>query len=90
MGVRINMENKIEAIDNRLKLVEDAVEEIIKKVDDLIENNTRVHHVDLHEDLKETLDDNPMHFTKGTEVKPDETPEKPKAKKRVKAKAESA
>ena len=84
MGVRINMENKIDAIDNRLKLVEDAVEEIIKKVDDLIENNTRVHHVDLHEDLKETLDDNPMHFTKQPEVN-----EKPKAKKKSKAKAES-
>jgi len=54
MGVRIDMENKIELLDRRLKLVEGAVEDIIKKVDDLTENNTRVHHVDLHDDVKES------------------------------------
>ena len=77
MGVRINMENKLDAIDSRLKLVEDALQELVQ---------TKVHHVDLHESTKDILDDNPMTFTK----EPDETFEKPKAKKKVKAKAESA
>ena len=38
MGIRINMEKRIDDIDHRLKLVEDAMEELIQ---------TRVHHVDL-------------------------------------------
>jgi|TARA_Y100000034_G_C6669745_1_gene293942 hypothetical protein len=38
MGRAINVDNKLEAIEHRLKLVEDALEEMIQ---------TRVHHVDL-------------------------------------------
>ena len=75
MGVRINMENKLDAIDSRLKLVEDALQELVQ---------TKVHHVDLHESTKDILDDNPMTFTKEPDVN-----EKPKAKKKAKAKAES-
>ena len=38
MGARINMENRQDDIERRLKLVEDALEEMIQ---------TKVHHVDL-------------------------------------------
>ena len=38
MGRAINVDNKIDALDRRLKLVEDALEETIQ---------TRVHHIDL-------------------------------------------
>ena len=38
MGARINLENKQDDLERRLKLVEDAMEELIQ---------TRVHHVDL-------------------------------------------
>ena len=43
MGRAIDMENKIDSLENRLRLVEDALEEIIQ---------TRVHHVDLTDDIK--------------------------------------
>jgi hypothetical protein len=46
MGRAISMENSIENLDRRLKLVEDALEELVQ---------TRVHHVDLHEDIKEVV-----------------------------------
>ena len=40
MGRAIDMENKLDVLETRLKLVEDALEEMIQ---------TRVHHVDLDE-----------------------------------------
>ena len=40
MGRAIDMENKLDALDRRLKLVEGALEE-------LVQNGTRVQHVDL-------------------------------------------
>ena len=40
MGRAINTDNKIDSIERRLKLVEDALEEMV---------HTRVHHVDLHD-----------------------------------------
>tara|TARA_Y100000310_G_C20102245_1_gene543277 strand:- start:125 stop:370 length:246 start_codon:yes stop_codon:yes gene_type:complete len=43
MGRAIDMENKLDALEVRLKLVEDALEEMIQ---------TRVHHVDLHNELE--------------------------------------
>ena len=46
MGRAIDMGNKLDAIDRRLKLVEDALEEFVQ---------TRVHHVDLHESTREVL-----------------------------------
>ena len=41
MGRAIAMENTLEALDRRLKLVEDALEELVQN------NSTRVHHIDL-------------------------------------------
>ena len=35
------MENKVDKLERRLKLVEDALEELVQ---------TRVHHIDLHEE----------------------------------------
>ena len=40
MGRAIDMENRQDALENRLKLVEDALEELLEK-------GTTVHHVDL-------------------------------------------
>ena len=41
MGRAIEMENKVDKLERRLKLVEDALEELVQ---------TRVHHIDLHEE----------------------------------------
>ena len=57
MGRAIDMENSLDAIDRRLKLVEDALEELVQ---------TKIHHVDLHEDTKNVV-------AKGVEVGEDET-----------------
>jgi len=58
MGAKIEMVKKQDDLDNRLKLVEDALEELIGKVDDFLENNTSVHHVDPHEEeLEEELEE---------------------------------
>ena len=60
MGRAIDMENKIDALAARLKLVEDALAELVQ---------TRVHHVDLHKEL-----DNHERSIRaeGVEVEPDE------------------
>ena len=42
MGRAIDNENRMDVLESRLKLVEDALEEVVQ---------TRVHHVDLHSDL---------------------------------------
>ena len=52
MGRAIDMEKKQDALEARLKLVEDALEE-------LIQNNSMVHHVDLVEDVKPVLEEKP-------------------------------
>ncbi len=43
MGRAIDMEKRQDDFDRRLKLVEDALEELV---------HTRVHHIDLHEETK--------------------------------------
>jgi hypothetical protein len=45
MGRAIDQDNRLDNLDRRLKLVEDALEELVQ---------TRVHHVDLVEDVKES------------------------------------
>tara|TARA_R100001480_G_scaffold77018_1_gene87087 strand:+ start:27 stop:239 length:213 start_codon:yes stop_codon:yes gene_type:complete len=58
MGAKIEMVKKQDDLDNRLKLVEGALEELIEKVDNLLQNNTSIHHVDLHEEeLEEELEE---------------------------------
>jgi len=70
MGRAIDMENNLQRLEARLKLVEDALEEMIQ---------TRVHHVDLVEDVK------PL----GVEVAPDEEFRAPVTVKRKRKKAEA-
>jgi len=41
MGRAINQDNRLDNLERRLKLVEDALEEMVQ---------TRVHHVDLHDE----------------------------------------
>ena len=58
MGAKIEMVKRQDDLDNRLNLVEGALEELIEKVEELLQNNTRVHHVDLHEEeLEETVEE---------------------------------
>ena len=50
MGRAIDMENRIDTFEHRLKLVEDALEELLEKgtaLEELLEKGTKVHHVDL-------------------------------------------
>ena len=65
MGRAIDMENKLELLEARLKLVEDALEEMIQ---------TRVHHVDIHDELDKHEERIREENTtiKGTKIKPDE------------------
>ena len=74
MGRAIDMENMLSALDRRLKLVEDALEE-------LAQNGTRIHHVDLMSERNVRAE--------GIEVTPDEEFTAPVAttKKRRRAKA---
>ena len=69
MGRAIDMENSIHALENRVKLVEDALEEMIQ---------TRVHHVDLTEDLN----DERNVVAEGVELKPDEVYTAPVGKRK--------
>ena len=82
MGRAIDMENKLETLDRRLKLVEDALEELVQ---------TRVHHVDLHDALDKHESDIRNTVAEGVEVKPDEefTPPAGKRKKTKPRKVES-
>jgi glutamyl-tRNA reductase len=50
MGRAIQMENRQDQFDRRLKLVEEALEE-------LLQNGKRVHHVDLVEDVDVKIED---------------------------------
>ena len=85
MGRAIDMENKIDALDRRLKLVEDALEEVVQ---------TRVHHVDLHSDLDKhrNLDKHESDLrnavVEGVDVEPEEefTPPAGTRKKRTRKK----
>ena len=75
MGRAIDMENNLQALEMRLKLVEDALEELVQ---------TRVHHVDLVEDVIDTTTTR----VAGTTVEPDEefTPPSGKRKKTTRTK----
>ena len=63
MGRAINMENRIEDLTRRLKLVEDALEEMIQ---------TRVHHVDIHDELDKHESDMRNTIAEGIEIEADE------------------
>ena len=56
MGRAIDMENRIDTLEHKLKLVEDALEELLEK-------GTKVHHVDLTDERNLKAE--------GVEVKPD-------------------
>ena len=63
MGRAIDQDNRLDDHERRLKLVEDALEELVQ---------TRVHHVDLHDDLDKHEEDIRNVKAEGVEVKPDE------------------
>jgi hypothetical protein len=63
MGRAIDTENKLDALEIRLKLVEDALEEMIQ---------TRVHHVDIHDELDKHESDMRNTIAEGIEIEADE------------------
>ena len=67
MGRAITMENRQDELDRRLRLVEDALEE-------LVQNGTRVHHVDLHEDTRNVVAEGKENSTNKRTIK--RTPKK--------------
>ena len=75
MGRAITMENRQDDLDRRLKLVEDALEEMIQ---------TKVHHVDFHNDTKNPVTE--VVVAKGVELKPDEEFTPPVGKRKKKSK----
>ncbi|MAG26281.1 hypothetical protein CMI47_12080 [Candidatus Pacearchaeota archaeon] len=76
MGRAIDMENSINSLESRVKLIEDALEEIIQ---------TRMHHIDLTENNTKNI------ATEGVEVKPDKkfTPTTGRSKKTTRKKTEA-
>ena len=74
MGRAIDMENSLHALENRVKLVEDALEEMIQ---------TRVHHVDLTEEVTSET----TQTIKGTTLEPDEEYTAPVGKRKSTPKA---
>tara|TARA_R100001530_G_scaffold72687_1_gene51301 strand:- start:204 stop:455 length:252 start_codon:yes stop_codon:yes gene_type:complete len=61
MGRAIDMENTLDALGARLKLIEDALEEMIQ---------TRVHHVDLHDEIDKH--EERIREENAVEIEPDE------------------
>ena len=53
MGHAISMENRQDELDRRLKLVEDALEELVQN------NSTRVHHIDLTAEVTDETETTP-------------------------------
>ena len=77
MGRAIDMENSLHALENRVKLVEDALEEMIQ---------TRVHHVDLTEEVTSET----TQTIKGTTLEPDEEYTAPVGKRKKTTKSKTA
>ena len=75
MGRAIDQDNRLDDHERRIKLMEDALEEMIQ---------TRVHHIDLTEDLNDERDV----VAEGVTIEPDEefTPPVGKRKKTKKTK----
>ena len=88
MGRAINMENSLQKLEARVKLVEDALEELLQFNEGLTgvisdEKVTRVHHVDLIEDVKPAI----SLSSDGVEVAPDEEFRAPVVVKKKRKKA---
>tara|TARA_Y100000310_G_C20547170_1_gene746162 strand:+ start:507 stop:926 length:420 start_codon:yes stop_codon:yes gene_type:complete len=81
MGRAIDMENKLGALETRVKLVEDALTEMIQ---------TRVHHVDLHDEMDRHEEAIRKENTKGVEVEPDEEFLPPAGKRKKTTKTKTA
>ena len=79
MGRAIDQDNRLEDHERRLKLVEDALEELVQ---------TRVHHIDLHDELDKHERDIRNIRAEGVTLEPDEefTPPIGKRKKTTRKK----
>ena len=74
MGRAIDQDNRLDDHERRLKLVEDALEELVQ---------TKVHHIDLHDAMDKHEEDIRNVKAEGVEIEPDEefTPPAGKRKK---------
>ena len=93
MGRAIEHENKIARIEKKQELSDGVQEDqllminqILKRLDNLEENNTQVHHVDLTEDV--TSETTPT--IKGTTLEPDEEYTAPVGKRKKTTKTKTA
>tara|TARA_Y100000310_G_scaffold33892_1_gene32007 strand:- start:1439 stop:1825 length:387 start_codon:yes stop_codon:yes gene_type:complete len=64
MGARIDMENRQDSFEHRLKLIEDAVEELSRE----LVNAPKIHHVDLTDTHVEPTTKRKLKKTKKTET----------------------
>ena len=81
MGRAIKNENMLEDHERRLKLVEDALEELVQ---------TKVHHIDLHDAMDKHEEDIRNVKAEGVEVEPDEEFLPPAGKRKRTTKTKTA
>ena len=81
MGRAIKNENMLEDHERRLKLVEDALEELVQ---------TKVHHIDLHDAMDKHEEDIRNVKAEGVEVEPDEEFLPPAGKRKKTTKTKTA
>ena len=74
MGRAIDQDNRLDDHERRLKLVEDALEELSRE----LVSTTKVHHVDLHSDIEDNVE------IEGKEIKPTKTKKTTEKKSKVK------
>ena len=76
MGRAIDQDNRLDDHERRLKLIEDALEELVQ---------TKVHHVDLHDEIDRHEEEIREENIEGVEVEPDEkfTPPTSGKRKRI-------
>ena len=81
MGRAIDQDNRLDDHERRLKLVEDALEELVQ---------TKVHHIDLHDAMDKHEEDIRNVKAEGVEVEPDEEFLPPAGKRKRTTKTKTA
>ena len=71
MGLRIQMENRIEILETKVNRIEEALAELVQ---------TKLHHIDLHEDIN--THEEKIRKENNVVVEPDETFDAPTTKRK--------
>ena len=59
MGRAIDMENELQKLKAKIKVLEDALYTVIGVVDSMKEKAQKVTHINLHEDVEEQVEEKP-------------------------------